>query len=63
LSNRPFGNEVTLTVGDVVFWDDREGWRGKVTSIHSDGFIRVEYDNGEMDARIDPAMFTVQAKS
>lgn len=55
----PFANEVTLEVGDTIYWDDRAGWRGQVTAVHADGTIAWSADTGESDSRIDPRMFTV----
>lgn len=57
---KPMADTVSLRVGDVVWWDDRPGWEGEVVAVHDDGTIAVQYENGESDARISPAMFTTR---
>lgn len=55
---RPLLRDVEYKVGDIVFWDDRTGWRGKITAIYSGDLIDVEYDNGMTDTGIDIIHFT-----
>lgn len=46
-------------IGLLVFWDDRFGWYGWITAVHStDKTIDVQYDNGESDSHINPEMFS-----
>lgn len=58
----PFGHDlkIVLAVGDVIYWDDRPGWRGKVTWVYDDGRIDWLADSGEVDMHINPEMFTVR---
>lgn len=58
----PFGSEVDLEVDDTIYWDDRRGWRGKITRVYDDGFIDWVADSGETDNHIDPKMFSVKTR-
>jgi len=61
MPRNPLLNEVPHALGDTVYWDDRDGWRGKIAAIHEDGTLDVEYDNGESDSRIETYLFTKEA--
>ena len=60
--------EVELKVGDIVYWDDRPGWQGKIIAIHSTKtqltLIDVQYTDPDMHGLIDremnPLMYTVE---
>jgi hypothetical protein len=51
-------SNMKIRAGATILWDGRSGWEGLITKVHPDGFIDVEYENGESDLHINPGMFT-----
>lgn len=58
---RPMAHEVELKVGDIVYWDDRDGWKGIVTELPSSDTLSVKFKNGQSDQNIGRRMFTKEA--
>lgn len=59
MTYREDADKVDLKVGMTIFWDDREGWRGRIEALNEDGTVVVSYDNGERDDKMPRHMLTV----